>query len=132
MPTTGESPCPPTPPAVAKAATQAVAGHAAAEEVARARDYSADDLVRYRRLAQAYLDQLQELARDEDRLRDLMLAFGAYLYKEGVPPEHIVLCAREATEHVRLRESIQARKLVERVVRWTIEGYYLERGDTQS
>lgn len=132
MSTTSGSPCPPTPPAVAKAATKAIASYAAAEDVARARDYARDDGVRYRRLATAYLDQLEEVARDDDQLRELMRAFGAYLHTEGVPPEHIVLCVREATEHVRLRESIHARKVVERAVRWTIEGYYLERGGTQS
>lgn len=132
MSNTSESLCPPTPPAAAKAVTQAVASYTAAEEVARARDSATDDVVRYRRLAAAYVDRLGELARDEDELRAMMQAFGAYLCKEGVPPEHIVLCAREVTEHVRLRESMHARKVVESVVRWTIEGYYLERGNPPS
>jgi len=52
-------------------------------------------------------------------------------YTEGVPPEHLVLCAREATAHV-LRESAHARQVIERVVGWAIQRYYRERKDPQS
>jgi hypothetical protein len=57
----------------------------------------------------------------------MMHAFGRYLRREGVQPQHIVICAREAIQHARLREHVHERELAKHAVKWTIEGYYVER-----
>ena len=127
MPTQRDQPCPPTPPAVAEAAINAVESHRAAQAAAQARDRAKDDEGSYRELAVSYFDRLSEVGRDDARFRLMMQEFGRYLYRERVQPEHIVICAREATQHVRFREHTLARKLSEHAVGWIIEGYYLEK-----
>jgi hypothetical protein len=127
MPTQRDQPCPPTPPAVAEAATDAIASHRAAQAAAAERDRVRGDEESYRDLAISYFDRLSEVGRDDTRFRQVMQEFGRYLYREGVQPEHIVICAREATQHVRFREHDLARRLAEHVIGWIIEGYYMER-----
>ena len=69
MPKPLESPCPPTPPAVAEVARHVAETYGVATQVARARDLATDDHVAYRRLIAAYIDRLTEVAQEEDRLR---------------------------------------------------------------
>ena len=128
MPTPKDQQCPPTPPAVAEAAIETVASHRAANAAEEARDRAKDNVESYRDLTATYFNRLTELARDEERLRAIMQAFGRYLWREGVQPEHIVLCAREATQHDRFREHMLARRLSDHAIGWIIDGYYMERG----
>jgi hypothetical protein len=128
MRTQEEQPCPPTPSPVKEAAVDAVASHRAASAAAEARDRAEDDGDSHRRLAATYFNRLTEVARDEKRLCEMMRAFGRYLYRQDVRPEHIVICAREATAHMRFREQALVRTLSQQAVGWTIEGYYMERG----
>src|SRR5215472_6668787 len=111
-----DEPCPPTPSPVKEAAVDAVASHRAASAAAEARDRAAGDGDLHRRLAATYFDRLTEVARDEKRLCAMMHAFGTYLYRQGVRPEHIVICAREATEHVRFRDRGLARRLSQQAI----------------
>jgi hypothetical protein len=56
-----------------------------------------------------------------------MRGYGRYLHQHGVQPEHIVICVRESMEHARLMQYSGQRRLIERAIGWTIEGYYAER-----
>ena len=127
MPTRRDDPCPPTPPAVEEAAIDAVESYRTAQAAAQARDRAKDDDESYRELAVGYFDRLSDVGRDDARFQRTMQEFGRYLCREGVLPEHIVICARAATEHVRFREHALARQLSEHAIGWTIEGYYLEK-----
>lgn len=127
MPTPVQSPCPPTPPAVADAAGDALTSQGVAHEAARDLDVTRDDSARNRRLALEYAEQLADVVRSEDWLRETMRAYGRYLHQYGIRPEHIVICVHESMEHPRLRGYANHGRLVERAIGWTIEGYYAER-----
>ena len=127
MTTSAASLCPPTPPAIGQAAQQAAASRTAANEAAHALDVARYDRPPNRRLAKAYTDHLSEAQRDEQQLHIVMQDFGRYLYRRAVRPEHIVICARDATEIAFVNKDLFRHRLAEQVVRWTIEGYYLER-----
>lgn len=81
-----------------------------------------------RQLAEAYVSALPEVARDKDGAQEMMREFGRFLFRQGVRPEHIVVGAREASQHDRCRESIREPHLMVQAISWCIEGYYAERG----
>ena len=85
-----------------------------------------------RHLAVAYVDGLAQVPSDKEGVSAMMQQFGGHLLREGVRPEHIVICAREAIQHDRCREGIQQWHVREQAIASCIQGYYLERGRSQA
>jgi hypothetical protein len=87
------------------------------------------DTAQHARLASEYADTLSDVVDSEERFRDVMRAFGDYLRRHGVRPEHVVICVRHSLEHARLHAMARELRLSERAVRWAVQGYYAESGD---
>jgi hypothetical protein len=79
----------------------------------------------YRQVVAEYDRLLDDADQDRDRCREEMRAFGAYLRRRGVAPEHIVTCVHQALGHVTLAGDFSSPKPIAReIVRWAIAGYY--------
>ena len=119
--------CPPTPDQVPGAVDAAVESRSALL-IAQKRwsDTSADTAsVRYRQIVAEYEHRLADSLGDRVRLREEMLAFGAYLCRREVLPEHIEFCVHEAMRDVpNAHDLFETGELGQEIVRWAIEGYH--------
>jgi hypothetical protein len=119
--------CPPTPNEVPEAVDAAVESRSALL-IAQKR-WSA----RYRQIVAAYERRLADSLGDRVRLREEMLAFGAYLRKREVLPEHIEFCVHEAMRDVPNADDLfETGELGQEIVRWAIEGYHRNEDATPS
>jgi hypothetical protein len=119
--------CPPTPNEVPEAADAAVESRSALL-IAQKRwsNTSAGTAsARYRQIVAEYEHRLADSLGDRVRLREEMLAFGAYLRRREVLPEHIEFCVHEAMKDVpNVHELFETGELGQEIVRWAIEGYH--------
>jgi hypothetical protein len=119
--------CPPTPNEVPEAVDAAVESRSALL-IAQKRwsDTSAGTVsARYRRIVAEYERRLADSLGDRVRLREDMLAFGAYLRRREVRPEHIEFCVHEAMKDVpNAHDLFETGELGHEIVRWAIEGYH--------
>ena len=119
--------CPPTPNGLPEAVDAAVESRSALL-IAQNRwsDTSADAVsARYRRIVAEYERRLADSLGDRVRLREEMLAFGAYLRRREVLPEHIEFCVHEALRDVpNVHDLFETGELGQEIVRWAIEGYH--------
>jgi hypothetical protein len=119
--------CPPTPSEVPEAVDVAVESRSALL-IAQIKwsDASAGiESARHRQIVAEYEHRLADSLGDRVRLREEMLAFGAYLRRRDVLPEHIEFCVREALRDVpNAPDLFETGELGQEIVRWAIEGYH--------
>jgi hypothetical protein len=119
--------CPPTPDGVPDAVDAAVESRSALL-IAQKRwsDSGAGaESARYRQIVAEYEHRLADSLGDRLRLREEMLAFGAYLRQRDVLPQHIEFCVHEAMRDVpNAYDLFETGELGQEIVRWAIEGYH--------
>jgi hypothetical protein len=134
MPSTTDR-CPPTPNEIPEAVDAAVESRSALL-IAQKRwsDTSADTVsARHRQIVAEYEHRLADSLGDRVRLREEMLAFGAYLRRREVLAEHIEFCVHEAMKDVpNAHELFETGELGQEILRWVIEGYHRDGGATPS
>lgn len=121
----GTGPCPPTPNEVPEAVDTALESHLTLRVAQQRWSRSDTEGASHRRIVAEYERRVADSLRDRVRLREEMLAFGAYLRRRDVIPEHIELCVHEAMKDVPTADHLfWAGELGQEIVRWAIQGYY--------
>jgi len=117
--------CPPTPAHVPEAVETAVESQAALHTAARRRENAPGVGANYRQIVDEYDRRLSDATVDHARCREEMRAFGSYLRRRGVAPEHIVTCVHQALATVPIPGTFSEGRVIGReVIVWAIEGYY--------
>jgi hypothetical protein len=124
MPITMER-CPPTPNEVPEAVDAAVESRSALLIAQKRWSDTSAGTERYHQIVAEYEHCLADSLGDRVRLREEMLAFGAYLRRREVLPEHIEFCVHEAMKDVpNAHDLFETGELGQEIVRWAIEGYH--------
>lgn len=117
--------CPPTPAHVPEAVETAVESQAALHIATRQRENAIQSGAKYRQIVAEYEQRLSDATTDRVRCREEMRAFGDYLRRRSVAPEHIVTCVHQALGAVPLPGAFSEGRVIGReVIVWAIEGYY--------
>jgi hypothetical protein len=122
--------CPPTPDGVTEAVDAAVDSGSALRSAQEQWSQGDTESANYRRIVAEYEHRLAESLGDRVQLREAMRAFGAYLRRRDVKPEHIELCVHEAMKDVPAAgDLLKTGGLGQEIVQWAVDGYY-GNGDT--
>jgi len=117
--------CPPTPAGVQLSASRLLQQQHAVRDATTRLARTPPHALEYQRLAHAYERRLADALQDRVVLRDEMRAFGGYLRRQDVRPEHVVPCVRQAIGAAARAMQLPVEELLQRdVVTWAIQGYY--------